>query len=248
MQNMKAHTTCVSPPELEDIQLLAHLDGRADREVEAHLEQCPYCRQRASDLAGFQTHMTARLYRLTCPSPSELGEYHLGMLPDTRREAVQHHLDTCPRCFSEVAQLKSYLSELTSDLEFSPLEKAKVLIAQLVGDIRPGDFLAPFALTPVAAGLRGEQAGPRLYQAEGVQIAIETQPDPQAPGSQVLLGLVTGAEAIGWKAHLWQNNQLVTTTSVDNLGNIVISGLAPGQYELILTGPAVEIHIQALEI
>lgn len=245
---MKAHPTCVSPPELEDIQLLAHLDGRTDHEVETHLEQCPYCCQRANDLAGLQKRMTAEFYRLTCPSPSELGEYHLGMLPDVQREAVQHHLDTCPRCSSEVTQLKSYLSELTSDLEFSPLEKVKVLIAQLVGNMRPGDLSAPFSLASVPAGLRGEQEGPHLYQVEGIQIAIETQPDPQSPGSLVLLGLITGAKTMGWKAHLWKDNRVVTTASVDELGNLVIPGLAPGQYELFLMGSGIEIHLQEIRV
>ncbi len=210
--------------------------------------QCPYCRQRANDLAGFQKHMTARLYRLTCPSPSKLGEYHLGMLSDIQREAVKLHLAECPRCSSEVAQLKTYLSELTSDLEFSPLEKVKVLIAQLASDIRPGDLSTPFILVPIPAGLRGEREGPHLYQAEGIQIAIETQPDPQAPGSLVLLGLVTGAEAAGWEAHLWKGNRVVTTAAVDELGNLVIPGLAPGQYELFLTGSGIEIHIQEIRV
>jgi len=245
---MRAHTTCISPPELETVQLLAHLDGRADREVETHLEQCPHCRQRANNLAGFQEHMTARLYRLSCPSTIELGEYHLGMLPDVQREAVRHHLDTCPHCSSEVAQLKSYLSELTSDLEFSPLEKVKVLIAQLVSDMRPGDLSAPFSLAPVPAGLRGEQEGPLFYRAGDAQVTLEIQEDPQTPGSRTLVGLLIGIDPAGFQAHLWHGTERLAISGVDELGNFSVPDLEPGEYQLILSGPKTEIHIQSLHL
>ena len=50
--------------------------------------------------------LTAQLYRITCPSSEELGEYHLHMLPAEQTTAVAQHLRTCPHCTRELAELK----------------------------------------------------------------------------------------------------------------------------------------------
>jgi anti-sigma factor RsiW len=240
--------TCVSPPELTDAQFLAYLDGQAAREVEAHVKQCPHCRERMNRLAGFQSRLTSQLYRLTCPSPAELGEYHLGILPDARKETVRRHLTECPHCSQELAQLVTYLGKLAPDVEFSLREKVKVLAAQLIGGDMREERPGPLVMLPVGLGVRGEQGAVRVYQAEGIQIVVETQSDPHTPGRQVLLGLITGTDISGWKADLWQDKQLVATTPVDELGNLYLTGLSSGQYELVLTGADVEIHLSAVQV
>jgi len=239
---------CVSPPELDDRQLLTYADGEADRNVATHLEQCPYCLGKARQLARLQKRLTRRLYRLTCPSPAELGEYHLGLLDSAQSATIAQHLQECPHCTREVAQLKSYLSELAPTVEFSPLERVKVLIARRVNGAWGGKGSEGTALAPAFAGIRGGQNGPYIYQVDDAQIAIEVQDDVEQPDRKVLLGLVTGIDTHGLTVHLWQAEQRITTASVDEAGNFVIAHLTPGVYELILSGPEVEIHIQALEV
>ena len=244
--------TCISPPELNDRELLTYIDGEADHRVVAHLERCPYCREKSHHLARLQDRLTAQLYRLTCPSPVEMGEYHLGVLPRDQAAAVARHLAECPHCTREVAQLKDYLTELAPALELSPLERikerARVLVASLVnGRLEAGPLGQP-ALAPAYAGVRGEEREPYLYQADDVQIAIEVQGDAERLDRKVILGLVIGMEPGRVEAHLWQADQRVAVVSVDELGNFVIPDLAPGSYELILSGPEIEIHIQDLRV
>jgi hypothetical protein len=126
-------------------------------------------------------------------------------------------------------------------VEPGPLDRIRVLVARLVD-------LGSRAPTLAYAGTRGEEKGPRIYQAGGAQIAVEVQEDAGRHDRRVLLGLVTGTALHELAAHLWQAGQRVTTVPVDDLGNFVIPDLAPGQYELILSGPQVEIHIQSLDI
>ena len=232
---------CVSPPELEDSALLAYLDGEADPQVAAHLEHCAHCRERADRLARVQARLTAQLYRVACPSPQELGEYHLGVLPRDRAAAVSRHLAACPHCAREVEQLRGYLDILAPDVKPGPLDRIRVLVARLAD-------LGSRTPTLAYAGTRGEEKGLRIYQADGAQIAVEVQEDAGRHDRRVLLGLVTGTALRELTAHLWQAGQRVTTVPVDDLGNFVIPDLAPGQYELILSGPQVEIHIQSLDI
>lgn len=237
---------CVSPPEPDDGELLAYVDGVASPDLVAHVDRCPHCRQRAARLARLQNRLTAGLYRMACPTTEELGEYHLGALSPDRAAAVARHLTECPHCPREVAQLKEYLAELASEVEFSPLERVRVLVAQLVfGEEGAAGVGRP---APAYAGVRGEEEGPLLYRAADAQIALEVQDDAARRDRKLLLGLVTGLETRELEAHLWRGDERIITVPVDELGNFVIAGLVPGRYELILSGPAVEIHIQDLDV
>ena len=102
--------------------------------------------------------------------------------------------------------------------------------------------------TPALAGLRGQEAGPYLYQAEEIQVALEVQDDARQPGRKSLLGLAMGPEPTGGLALLWRAEQRVAVVPVDDLGNFTIPDLGPGSYDLILSGPQTEIHIQELQI
>lgn len=240
--------TCALPPELNDRELLVYLDDEASHEVVAHVEGCSHCRERARRLARLQGRLTAELYRVRCPSPLELGEYHLGVLNRDQEVAVAGHLVECPHCSREMAQMKGYLGDLSADLELSPVEKIRVWVAELVGGGegvgRPG---AP-TLAPALAGLRGAEEGPRIYQAGDVQIVIEIQDDAIQQGQKMLLGLIMGPTSGDLVAHLWRGGEPVAEVAVDEMGNLVIGDLAPGSYELVLRGSEAEIQIQDLKV
>lgn len=240
---------CTSPPELDTKQLSAYVDGDVDRQVADHLARCPYCRDRAHRLASWQDRLIARLYRLTCPGSQELGEYHLGLLNPDRAAAIQQHLSECPYCTREDLQLENYLRVLEPTIEFSPVERVKVLIAQLIsGGTRDGARQGRLSFAPALAGIRGEAEGPSVYQVDDVQIAIEIQDDAELPGRKIVLGLVTGPGSSGLNVTLRQADQIVATTSVDPTGNFLIPRLDPGNYQLILIRPEMEIHVQSLEL
>lgn len=237
--------TCISPPEPNETELLTYLDGEASPRVVAHIEQCAYCHQRASRLHRLQEQLSIRLFRATCPAPERLGEYHLGLLPPAQTETVAQHLQECPHCTREVAQLEAYMSDLAPALAPNRLEQAKewvrVRIARLVeGGVDTGSLLAP-----IPAGIRGEETGPHVYEAGDIEVMLEVQEDAERPDRRVILGLVTGlGDPETLQIHVWRADELHTTLPVDELGNFVISGLAPATYELIVSGPETEVHIQ----
>ena len=104
------------------------------------------------------------------------------------------------------------------------------------------------AMAPAFAGLRGEQAGPRLYQAGETQVAIEIMDDPMRGDRKMILGLVTGMATSELVAYFWLDDRRVGEVPVDELGNLTMPDLAPGSYELILSGPEVEVHIRDLDV
>jgi hypothetical protein len=238
---------CTAPPALSDSQLLTYLDGEAGPEIQGHLARCAACQQRADRLGQLQESLRSRLFRQLCPESSELGELQLGLLPQGRVQAVEEHLTACPHCTRELAALSGYLAELAPTLERSlveqVVEKVKVLVARLVQGGQTG-----MAFAPVAAGIRGGDSGPLIYEAGDVQIVLDLQDDSGGPDQRTLLGLLTGMAPDDVRAHLYREGQLVTTTEVDDLGNFVLSDLDPASYELIVSGPDLEVHIQTLDI
>jgi anti-sigma factor ChrR (cupin superfamily) len=225
---------CVSPPELDDTCIWSYLDGEADLSVQAHVEQCPRCRQRAEQLAALQGRL----------------------MPAAQATAVTRHLAQCHHCTREIAQLQAFLTDLSPAQEPAsepgPLEqmreRVRVLIAQLSSAASPFGTIERPGLAPALAGIRGQEQTACRYQAGGVEVVIGSQPDDERPGRRAILGLITGLESTGVVANLWQGNQQIATAAVDELDTFYIPDVPPGSYELILTGPEVEILIQDLEV
>lgn len=218
---------CTFPPELDDKQLLAYLDGEADKEIVSHLQDCVYCREKAEKLDSFQRRLTARLYRHTCPSAMELGEYHLHLLPASQMLVIGRHLRECPDCTLEIAQLESFLSRQATSPEDSLLGRAKVLIVQL---IRTQE------LTYAPTALRGEGKGPITFAADGIIVALDIQP---VTGERVnILGQIAADNQSDWTdalVELRNDNQAQISSAVDDLGAFQCEGVIPGQQELRIT-------------
>jgi hypothetical protein len=237
-------TTCVSPPELEEKQLLLYLDGQANQETLSHLERCAYCLEKARTLDRFQKRLTSRLYRLTCPAPMELGEYHLRMLPASQMLIVAQHVRECPHCAREVSQLEAFLSDLELAQEGSLLGKAKVLIARLVGSgAEPGS-------TPAFSALRGESKGPLTFEADGMVIVLDVQPTAQKQVS--ILGQVATDDQDHWTSALVELQQASgpqLTASLDDLGAFRFDDIRPGATQITIKSlHGIIVHILNVDI
>ena len=219
---------CISPPELSDRQLLEFLDGEAEPETTHHLGICQYCRNKADALAQLQNGLTARLYRITCPSPLELGEYHLRILPSPQMLVIAQHVRECPHCEAEVAQLENFLKDLTADVKPGFPETVRVLVARLVGG--SGERAAPMP------ALRGERKGPIILEADGVLITLDVE---SASNGQVsILGQVAADEQDQWtnaSVELQQADRQPITTSLDDLGAFRFEIVRPGATQIMIT-------------
>lgn len=241
-------------PNVSDADLLAYLDGEADENVAQKIEASTIYDQRLQELARQERSLVAGLYRSSCPEAHELGEYHMELLPGERAALVAQHLEDCPHCALELRELRAYLGELAPELDFSLLERVRVLVARLVPELQSlSGGLQP---APALAGMRGEENRPYLYEAGEAQISLEVQDDSNNIGRKSVLGLVMGVEASDWQASLWQDNHAEGDTgaaqlqaqSVDELGNFVFQALQPGTYRLVLRGDDVQVIIQDLAV
>jgi len=227
---------CAFPPELEEKSLWTYVDKEADQDIAHHLAGCEYCRERATALSRLRDEVKSRVYRTSCPPALELGDYFLHLLPANQSLVVAQHVRECRHCAQELATLEKYLAQPVS--EDNVMGVITTLIARLVS----GES------SPAFAGLRGEDDEPFIYQADNVQVVIEVQDDIEQMSRKILLGLVTGLESNKFTIQVSQEGQVIATSSVDEIGNFVISHLIPGHYQLILSGANIEIHIQSLSV
>ncbi len=195
-------------------------------------------------MAHIDDSLKAALYRITCPDSATLGNFHLGLLPEDAATKISAHLTGCPHCTREVEQLEAFLAETAVSLQPSTTERIRVWIAKRLPAGGPGRS----ALGTPAFATRGGDSGPLMYEAGDAQLSLEVQDDPEHPGRKAILGLVLGIDTEAVEARLSQNDQIVRAETLDTVGNFTFTDLPSGEYELTVSGPTIEIHLQELII
>lgn len=222
-------TNCVFPPELDDKQLLAYLDNPdGNLETARHLEKCPYCRERADVLDRFQKHLTTQLYRITCPTPLELGEFHMRLVPASQRLIIARHVRECPHCEQEISQLEGFMGG--SFPRTTTLETMKVLIARLVGG---GSQMETAQALPA---LRGEAKNLPIFEADGIVISLDVQPGLN--GEIAMLGQMAADHQDRWTGAAVELKQPYLTSlhaMIDDLGAFTFDSVYPGSIQMIIT-------------
>jgi hypothetical protein len=171
------------------------------------------------------------------------------MLRDTQRQAVEQHLAQCPHCRREIAQLEGYLVDLEPTPAPGPLQQVVGHVREVVARLVSGGPPGHPTLSPAFASVRGGEQEPLIYEAGEVRVVLEIQEDADRPDRRALLGLVIGVDIPQeQEAHLWMVGQCLATVPLDELGNLFFPNVAPGSYELTISGPQVAIRIQDLEI
>ena len=214
---------CITSPALEDVEIATYVDGEADEAVVAHIQQCPYCSERARQWTLLQNRLKKQSYRVNCPTPMQLGDFHLGLLPAPPALVVSAHLRDCLLCKREVAVLESFLSSLAP--ETSLLGAVKVLIARLISG--QGD------LAPAGGALRGEAKGPLTFQANGIVVLLDIKSTKE--GEADIFGQLATEDQDQWTdalVELRKDDQLLASTWVDDLGTFQYTSVIPGGQEL----------------
>lgn len=223
---------CITSPTLDSVEIAMYIEGEADEAVVAHIKECPYCSERARQWTLLQNRLKKQSYRITCPTPMELGDYHLGFLSDTQKLVVAQHVRECLLCRQEVAILEDFLSNLAPGSNL--LGAGKVLIARLMGT--PAE-------NGLAPALRGEAKGPLTFEADGIVIVLDIQPTKEGKAS--IFGQVAADDQDQWTGaivELRKDDQLQDSTEIDDLGTFQYTDVIPGGQELRIwpqAGPVV---------
>ena len=172
--------------------------------------------------------LTTIFYRLSCPEPESLGDYHLKRLSPGERLIVARHLRDCPHCAREL------------EMYASPDEETEGALDKLRGLISHVLWATPSASHRLAPVLRGDPYTQRIYQAEGVQIALDVQPATSGYRRQRLLGQVEPINMMT-DVELWHESEVLASSAVDGEGFFSFDRLKPGAYTLCLHSNEMEV-------
>lgn len=194
--------------------------------------------------------LQSHLFRFDCPDPLSLGEYHFGLLDAVSRRSVQGHLSLCPLCRREVAQLAGFLTQTADPLpqgeaRQSLLERIKVFVVDILAP-SSGDLL-PNAAFRDSDEQMFDQTQFRVHRAGQYLVSLSLK--NQGNGQQTIVGDIANVNdpADGftdWAYHFWQEGMLKQVSPLDETGTFILESTNTDPFELILTGPEIEIHLQ----
>jgi hypothetical protein len=237
---------CIRRPALDDLDLIAAIDGEANDEILAHLAECPHCAERARDLESMQQLLRQRLYRILCPSTTEMLSYQQGWLEQSRQIQLRAHLEECPHCSGEMR----LLAEAANAPPFGEVllgSLRRVVAVALMPRGRP-------TLAPIYGGLRGGRLGAHYaYRAENMQLTLNVQRAVGRSGQVVLVGMLIDEDGMVQEfgastASLLREEWVITSSTIDELGNFVLEDIIPGNYSLSLRLPDREVVVEALSL
>jgi anti-sigma factor RsiW len=228
---------CINPNEIQEGDLLDYVEGRAGPQVRAHVNRCPFCAAEAEGMARIDGLLTAALYRVPCPETEVLVQYQAGLLPAGAGRQIKRHVDQCPHCAGEVARL-SALDAPERSL-WQEMRRAVRSVVEAVS-VRPPARLA--------AAVRGGVFHQRLYQADGLDVVLGSEPSRSTYQTWQLRGRVTrggvaDATLASCAVRLVQQDRIVAQEAVDDLGYFCLDQLAPGSYELWIELPDVDVVV-----
>ena len=229
---------CSDPPPLDDETIDAALDGDMPPAVAAHLQHCTYCASRLEEARQFETALRGRLARWDCPPPEELGDYHLGLVPQARQRAIAAHLEECPRCSAEIEDLRVFLTEAVpaqsrSEEAIPPARPEHTRLRALVAQ------LLPRALGFQLAGVRGAGDGPLIAQSSAATIILDPQKiDPQAVRITGQIADEAGDQDRwdGALVEVRQADTLVVVAFVDEAGGFICAPIQRSTTDLRIVG------------
>jgi hypothetical protein len=202
----------------------------------------------ASGLRSLDGTLQAHLHRLDCPTTDELGEYHQEMLTKAQSIDITSHLELCLHCSREIMELDAFLLKSEADISISAASRIQTIVAELISSSRSGFSLADSAFAPAISGIRGVAEQPFIYQADDIRVSLDISLDPDHPSKKMVLGLVTGVDTQTLSANLLREDEIMASSNVDDSGNLVITNLESGIYDIHLLGKDNRIEILSIEI
>lgn len=211
-------------------------------------------------MRSIENKLKSILFRSDCPSNMDLGEYELGILEPPKRDEIAVHLVACAHCQADLQQIRQFMAlpaigveaRLAEAAERVPLlERIKVIIVNLTSP--PENVLGMGSLQPVFRGTETDKT--QVVEADEYLISLTTVAEKGSNPKQQLIGniipLLDDTEQFeNWTVDLWRTGELLATSAVGSDSYFVFDTvqIEDRAHELILSGPAVEIHLQNLHI
>jgi hypothetical protein len=237
----QADDRCINPSEIRAVDLIAFAEDEAGPATKSHIERCGFCRRQAVVYAGMERVMNGVLYRRSCIPSLTLGEYAIGVLEPLEMRAVAEHLLDCPHCLAESRSFSAFLAHPDEPL---PDQGILAGLRRLIATRRD-------APAPALSGLRGTATEESVtYVAEDCLVHVSVQSAAPGRSDKVIAGLVEWRTGIQTNAvaRLYDDDRLLQTESVDDLGIFQFSRVSLGAHRIEVTIPDAVVVIEAIHV
>ncbi|MEM7532280.1 MAG: hypothetical protein AAF639_08890 [Chloroflexota bacterium] len=95
--------------QIDDDDLLLYVDGDVDQKKMQIIEGDTALEARARRLGHAQNRLQEKLRGHDCPSTTELGEYHLGLMESMDHVRIQEHIRQCGNCLEQLNSLAEFM-------------------------------------------------------------------------------------------------------------------------------------------
>jgi hypothetical protein len=215
---------CINPTLVEEGDLIAFVNGEADKPVNEHVSHCPACARKVKELRQTSQALLALIHRVYCPLPETLAQYQLNMLPSNEKLKIAAHVRLCSFCTRELEELGKQEDGL-SEWIFQALQG----VVHIIEAVR----VSPARLHPI--GVRGGKVERQAYHIEGMDILISSQPATPMRRELRLLGAIVQVEAVtSCRVWLFREGEKPIFALMDDLGMFTFEKIPPGKYDLAL--------------
>lgn len=170
----------------------------------------------------FERLLLKRFYRFDCPSPDDLGDFFMDLLPVSKKKEIHKHLEYCLFCREELKVLEELLKVKDKpEIEKTPHLSLKKLLK------KAGDCINQIIqIQPVPLGaLRGlHQDLPCRGEVESIdgkpkKLELYWGIEKQEKSNQIQVQCLSeddeGLSLVNSLVEVWQENNLIATTTID---------------------------------
>lgn len=245
---------------INDAIILDYLEDEVSKEIKEIIEGSEKYLARAQELKEESRALIQNLYRVECPSSQQLTDFSFQILSSAETQFIQQHLELCPLCQSEIAELRLTLNEPDELLGRDALEnllsrketsKDESILNQLASKIhsiiaKPLLNLGNSNLSPVGS-LRGGIDKLQRFDGELFQIVVSAQENKDQAHPFSVIGQIIGENTEGITVQLLQNNNILQKAFVDEYGGFLIPiNSTDAEYNLRFLSQDYEVTIESI--
>lgn len=223
--------SCIDPRLIKEGDLIAYVDGEAEGWLREHVDCCPTCASKVTQLRKASQGLLEHIYRASCPEPERWGQYHFNFLSSQEELVMAAHLRTCLHCTQELQTLTTLFPLEPED---SLIEMVKRLFQDTVKVIETS-LMPSRRLRPARVRKRARQRDTQTYHADGLNVLLDFQPLTREKESGRLLGSVLlneiGRDSQAW---LFEEGKRPFSTPIDDRGTFIFEKIRHGHYDLAL--------------
>lgn len=236
--------------DFEPWELEAFADGEPLAHVATFVAHHPAAWQAWLAQAEPPLPLTASLFRFDCPTLDQLRGYLWQTANPAVTAEVDTHLPLCPHCSAELTTLRQLVlttaaANAAAAVATIPLsarlqawwqqaaDNLQIAVAHLVTPLAPGPALPALRSTPAQAG--ASTADLRLYETDGADISLLVERSATT-GAQLAAQIYTTTVPVTASYRLWATTSAaaVSAGGISRTGTFQISGLATGDYQLVI--------------